>query len=368
MLNFFRLPPRFQAAKSFVSRNANVLFFVGGFIFDALTMVRIDSTLDLLWQFGYLCIITTLMIAQARMSQGRWIPAGIAARLWHYETEALHFCYGGLLSGYVIFYFKSTSFSRSLVFLTLIAILLLANEMPQVRRWGELMRLGLYAFCVASYLNYLLPVLIGRMGWAVFLLAWVLAGALTFGVMKAVVRGAENPRRLFQRLSASPAGVLLLLLALYGLKLIPPVPLSLRHLGIYRDVSRVGDRYRLAYRQPPWFRFWQTDNRVFPARTEDPLYCFISVFGPRRFSHRIFVHWSKWDPIKKIWLTSDRLPMSLTGGRKEGFRGFTKKENYEAGRWRVEVETEDERVLGSRTFWVEEDLAATERHFRTRWR
>jgi hypothetical protein len=360
------LPPRIHTAKEFIVRNGNVLFFIGGFIFDTFTMVRIDCALDLVWQFVYLVVITALMIAQIRHAQGRWTPTGLIAKFWHHETEALHFCYGGLLSGYIIFYFKSTSFSRSLVFLTLIAALMVLNEMPQVRRWGALMRLGLYAFCVVSYLNYLLPVLIGRMGWLIFLGAWLLAGIVTYYVIKAVVRYAENPPRMFRRLSWSPGGVLVLILALYFFKLIPPVPLSLRHLGIYRAVEKVGDHYSLTYRQPPWYEFWETDNRVFPARPGDQIFSFISVFAPRRFSHRIFIKWSKWEPRRNTWLVSDRLPIALTGGRNDGFRGFLRKENYDAGRWKVDVETDDERVLGTKTFWVEEDSSTGDRRLKER--
>lgn len=324
-------------------------------------MVRIDSTLDLLWQLGYLVIITTLMISQARVVQGRWTPSGFLGKIWHYETEALHFCYGGLLSGYVVFYFKSTSFSRSLVFFALIAVLMILNEMPQIRKWGAMLRLGLYSFCVVSYLNYLFPVLIGRMGWMIFFLGWIVACVVTHFVIKAVVRYEADPPRAFSRLSISPTAVLLLILALYSFKLIPPVPLSLRHLGVYRAVEKEGNHYRLFTRQTPWYRFWDTDSRRFPARPGDPVYAFISVFGPRRFSHTIYIRWSTWNAAGNKWATSDRFPMPLTGGRDDGFRGSMKKENYALGRWRIDIETEDGRVLGSRVFDIESDTSTGER-------
>ena len=86
-----------MTAVHWIKKNANVLFFIGGFIFDSLTMVRIDSTIDLLWQLGYMVIITALMIAQIRLTQGRWAPTGRFAQYWQHETAALHFCYGCLL-------------------------------------------------------------------------------------------------------------------------------------------------------------------------------------------------------------------------------------------------------------------------------
>jgi hypothetical protein len=90
----------------------------------------------------------------------------------------------------------------------------------------------------------------------------------------------------------------------------------------------------------------------------------VRVFAPRRFSHQIYVHWQKRE--MSGWTSRDRIPLEISGGRGEGFRGVTAKAQYEPGRWRVDIETEDGRVLGGETFTIREDDASSPR-YRERW-
>jgi hypothetical protein len=348
-------------------RFSNVVFFIGGFFFDAFTLIRIDSILDLVLQSLYLFGITLIIMGQAYLEAGRWQPQGWTARLWSYESEIIHFLYGGLLSAYVILYFKSTSLSRSVTFLAFVFILMVANEMPQVRRLKSLLRLGLYAFCLISYLNYLFPILIGRMGDWVFTLSWILSVGLIYALLKKLASLHPEPKKACVRLGWSPVLVLVLVAVFYFNKWIPPVPLSLQFAGIFRNVEPQPGGYRLTYLKPPWTRFWRESEPVFLAREGDRVYFFTRIFGPSRFEHRVFLRWELKDPGRNRWITSDRIPLPIKGGRNEGYRGYTYKENYQPGEWRVEVETEDGRVLGGVVFRIEKDPSIEERVFLERW-
>ena len=240
---------------------------------------------------------------------------------------------------------------------------MLANEMPQIRRLRSLLRLGLYAFCLISYLNYLFPVLIGRMGDWVFSLAWVLSAGLMYKLVNKLANLHLEPKKARVRLGWSPVLVLILVAVFYFNKWIPPVPLSMQYAGIFRNVEPQAGHYRLTYLKPPWTHFWQESEHLFLAREGDRVYFFTRIFGPSRFEHQVFLRWELKDPRGNRWIRSDRIPLPIKGGREQGYRGYAYKENYQPGEWRVEVETGDGRVLGGVVFRIEQDPSVEERIF-----
>jgi hypothetical protein len=346
-----------QNIKAWIDRYGNVAFFVGGFLFDSLTLVRIDSVIDLVFQSAYLALITLMLIIQTKVDAGAWVPRGRWQKLWHYESEAIHFFYGGLLSAYVIFYFKSTTLSRSVVFWVLVFGLMFLNEMPQVRKAGSMMRLGLYSFCVVSFLNYLIPVLIGRMGTLIFILSWSVSVAAVGFVIYFLSRLTPDPARYVRRYSLAPMAVLIIVAVFYAAKLIPPVPLSMQYAGVFHSVERNGSVFTLEYEKPAWYKFWVKDDRDFKARPGDVVYFFTRVFAPRRFTSQIYIRWLSKDPATGTWVSHDRIPLGITGGRGEGFRGEAAKANYAPGEWRVDVESADGRALGGVNFQIENDAS-----------
>ena len=46
------------------------------------------------------------------------------------------------------------------------------------------------------------------------------------------------------------------------------------------------------------------------------------------------------------WTTTDKIGYDIIGGRDGGWRGFTHKKNVGPGRWRIDVMTEDEKIIG----------------------
>ncbi|HYD56163.1 MAG TPA: hypothetical protein VEB41_04580, partial [Burkholderiales bacterium] len=133
----------------YFERNERMLapaFFAAGFVFDVLTLGRIDSWLTIGQQAAYLALIT-VVLAHAFIEEGREpAPAGhgrLAGGYYRWRMPAVHFLLGALLNLYTIFYFKSSSLGVSFAFMAALVLLLLANELPRFKALGPAFRFAL---------------------------------------------------------------------------------------------------------------------------------------------------------------------------------------------------------------------------------
>jgi hypothetical protein len=359
-----RLPVPPARILDLARRHSNVVMFAAGFLFDLVTIRRIDAWTDLSIQVLYLVALTMMLIYQHRESRGQWKPPAMIQRLWAYNTEVLHFFYGGLLSAYVVLYLKSSTRARPLVFFVLLVALMVLNEMPRVRRAGYRLRLGLYAFCVISFLNYFVPILIGRMSGWVFLLALGASAGVVWLVADRLAANEPRRKTVRARLFMPALIVCVAIGGLYTFRLIPPVPLSVQFQGVYHDVRREGSSFELTYEKPPLHLFWRRDSRPFRKRPGDRLHYFVRVFAPTRFQHEVFARW-EYKSAERGWCTRDRIRLPIVGGRAAGFRAYAVKSNFEPGLWRVIAETEDGRAMAALKFTVKEDETAKKVTWRT---
>src|SRR4051794_37664328 len=221
-----RPPAPLQRVARWSLDHSNAVMFVAGFLFDVLTIQRIDSLMDLAVQLLYIAVLAVLLILQHREAIGAWAPPPRLQRWWHHNVEALHFFYGGLLSAYVILYFRSSTGARPLIFFLLLVVLFFLNEVPQVRKAGHRLRLGLDAFCLLSFFNYFVPIVVGRMGGGFCLTAVGASLAVGGWLADVLARRTADRRRERWRLFTPAAWGCGAIALLYVPRLIPPVPLS----------------------------------------------------------------------------------------------------------------------------------------------
>lgn len=324
-------------------------FFTGGFAWDSATLTRVDNYLDNFILLGYLiclglCIVLMYLSAEDRLTG--WLRKHEG---WY--PNMIQFFMGGLISSYVIFYFHSASMTRSLLFVLILFALLVANEFLHNSLKNIYLTMGLYFFVAASFMAIFIPVITSRMNYSIFLISGMislsLVSLMAYIFMRTLV--LKRRREMWSIISMS-VFMLIILNALYLTNWIPPVPLSVKYSGIYHSVERNDNTYALSYVKPQWYEFWRTSDTPFMYTEGDRAYCFSSIFAPTSLKKKIYHHWYQYLPSKNQWLQTDRLGFTISGGRGQGWRGYTYKQHIKPGKWRVDIRTEDGLLLGRIAF------------------
>lgn len=371
MLSVSRL--RSALAKPFLP----VIFFFAGVTYDGLTLTRIDRLRDNLVLLLYLTLLGVLIVLATRTDlgrsgQGAGDPASDAVAGWEglsrllgraqpYYPEAIQFLLGGLFSAYTVFYSRSASLTTTGIFFLILVAFLVANEFLKDRLSNLRLLASLYALVSFCFFTFFLPVLTGFMNTLVFLIGAVLSALLALRVVELVYRGGP-PRSRKEVLMTGflPVTVVAVLVGFYFLNWIPPVPLSMKFGGAYHAIARTGDRYQLSFEAGAWYQVWKRSDD--PFRGEGPAYCFTAVFAPVDLKTTIYHRW-QYRPAAtngpaRSFSTTDRIPITISGGREGGYRGYTAKQRVLPGDWRVDVETEEGRIVGRVSFRVEEPSGA----------
>ena len=340
--------------------------FVGGFSFDIATLGRIDQLYPLFQQLIFILLIATVFFLEARQE---WVEERLPQKLrplWKYREGFVQFLMGGLFSAFTLFYFKSASGLAVFVFVGILFFFLIFNEKKSLHRSKIPFRYIMYSLCLCSYFVYVVPIFAKSMNALIFALSML----ISLAIYLLSVRWIESKQNWKQKdkLTKYILGgmVPVLFASLYYFKAIPPVPMAALEMGIYHNIEIENKNYVL-HRQRPWWRFWEEGDQTFLAREGDKVYVFTRIFAPTEFKHNIFVRWKK-KTKNRGWEKTDMIPISVRGGRDQGFRGYTYKEHYSPGRWRVLLLTEEGRELAYLSFKIVEDQSLDERSFHTQIR
>jgi len=329
------------------------LFFAGGFVFDTVAVGRPDSWHLVAQQALYLAIVTAVLTQMFFVPDEPALDGLSPVKRWYYRYRLaiLSFFLGTLLNLYTLFFFKSSSLLVSFSFLLGMVALLLLNEFGPFKRLGLSFKFALLSLCGLSFCATVVPILFGQIGVTVFLVSMAV-GCLPMLALAAWIRRRAPdwfPRARNQILVPF-GGVLVAFLAAYLFRVIPPVPLSIPFIGVYHAVERAQDQYRLSHERPAW-RFWHNGDQEFRAQPGDRVFVFFRVFSPTRFADEVRIQW--FHRQQGGWVPQDTIPIKITGGRAEGFRGYGFKTNYQPGEWKVQVETADGREIGRIYFTLE---------------
>jgi len=335
-----------------------VIFFFGGFVWDAITIGRNVMPSDLAIFTGYLFSAAIILYVIGRPVDETADASKPQVRLFAVLKKLhsprlpyflLQFLFGSLFSALFILYFKSSSHWLAWLTSLVLATLLVANEFLESEYKRFTLSWALFGLCAMLLFNFALPFMLGSIHAIWFYLSTILGAGLAYWLYK------KTPHHFG---SITPVWIIaVVLMFAYAVDMIPPVPLVKRDIAVGYELTKMDGNYQLTQQASPWWVLWRKTSDDLELVPGQRVYCFSSVFAPSGLQTRLYHRWQHYSK-NTGWQTQSRVGFSLSGGRYDGFRGYTYKQNLAEGDWRVSVETENEKTIAVLTFSVRHVQAA----------
>jgi hypothetical protein len=323
-----------------------------GFVVDNFTLTRIDLWLDNLILVSYLAI-ALFGIVSMNLYEGGVANSSLFGHARRWSPVAIQFAFGGLFSGFLIFYSRSATLAASWPFIFLLIALFVGNEFFRSRYARLTFHISVFFIALFSFMIFYIPVIAGAMGVLVFLLSGAASILIIFIILYIFSRIMPERIKQGKRALAWSIGTIFVAInILYFTNIIPPIPLSLKEAAAYHYVERTIEGSYSVLREPnAWYDFLIPYKTIHIAFGE-PVYVFSAVFAPTKLNTQIFHKWQYYDEEKDRWTTVNKFGFPIVGGRDGGYRGYTMKTNMSEGMWRVDIVTGRDQLIGRVKFKV----------------
>tara|TARA_R110002049_G_scaffold268752_1_gene445509 strand:- start:36957 stop:38075 length:1119 start_codon:yes stop_codon:yes gene_type:complete len=325
---------------------APIIFFIGGFIFDSLTLGRIDRLYDLTVLCLHMTSLTITLYLYNLADDGKWKNTFIE-RYEDYFPLAIQFFFGGLSSAFVIYFSRSVSLSKTISFFIILVVLLFANEILKKRISNKYLQFSVYFFISFTFFTFIIPVFIKLMNTNVFIFSGLVSLITTLTVIIVIYIKSPSTRKEIHL--GKLIGILFLIYStinlFYFFKLIPPVPLALETGIVAHNIKVENNQYLITYEADKRNFFWRKHKLKFKYNPGENVYVFTSIFAPTDIKKSIFHRWEWFNDTTDTWDIVEDIGYDINGGRNGGYRGYTFKNNVKQGLWKIEVITEEEELV-----------------------
>lgn len=350
-MNFKTLFEQFEPRLTVIRRFLPAIAFFCGFTWDSVTMGRVVSFFDLLvlttYYFGA-GLILVLLVREVKPQWNNWF------------NFLIQFFFGGLFSALVVFYFKSSGSLYTFLVVVGLVILLVANEFLAKKYQSRTLSWTLFAACGTMYFNFLIPHIVHSIKAVWFYLSCLISLVLIYAIHRfanakqrePMLLGIKNGQYRRDLRQISPVlGVVLLLVVLYQLQLIPPVPLVLKESYICKNFRKEDGVYQCQAEKQPFWRALGLGRDVIHFQEGEKIYSLNAVFAPTRITVDLEQRWWLRKEGSRRWLARGVINLPMVGGRKEGWRTYSYiQTGVQPGYWKVETALQGGAVLAVHYF------------------
>ena len=330
------------------------LSLVGGFVFDIFALKRIDLFFDNLWVAAHLVIAALgILLINIHENKKHKLSTKASSVIHFWLIITIQFAFGGLLSVFLVFYFRSGTLSASWPFLLFLAVIFIFNELLKHHYSRLVFQTSVLFISIYSFAIFIVPVIVHRFGQEIF----VLSGMVSLGILWLFLVCLKFISREKFIKSRKPlylviGGITILINVLYFTNLIPPIPLSLKDAGVYHSIVKNADgNYTVAGEDQGFWSFFASYEKYHEYGGQ-PVYVFSSIFSPTNLNTQVVHEWQHYDESTKKWVTKSQIQLSIVGGREGGFRTYSIKTVTMTGFWRVDVKTLSGQIIGRIKFEI----------------
>lgn len=342
--------------ESWYEKNENSissLALIFGFILDSLSLGRVDALADKVVLTIYISL-AGLCILLVSVYEANLLVESIKGRMHFWLTFGMQFALGGLFSAFVVFYSRSSSLESSWPFLVLLIIYFLGNEFFKKHYRRLSFRVNVYFFALLSYLIIIIPTLVNKIDRWVFIFSSVIT-VILFTLFIWIIstfseKGIQSNRK---RIFIYSSLTLIVVNVFYFTNLIPPLPIVMKDAGVYHNLVPNGyGGYTMNVEKANALYEFFSSKRIFHRYLNEPVYVMTAVYSPIDLNIGVIHSWQKYDSINSRWTTQSNIYVPIRGGRQDGYRLYSVKNNVTPGLWRVNVLTTDSRIIGRVKFEV----------------
>ena len=331
-------------------RPISSLSLILGFVFDAITLKRVDTLWEMTWIIAHLLVVG-LFIILIHIQESEIGDEKNPSKRHFWYVNILQFFFGGILSTYLVFYFRSSDIFSTWPFLLLLLIAFIANESLKRHYIRLSFQISLFFISIYSFMIFLVPVVLHKIGTYIFLISGFLSLIIILLFISVLFRFVKNKFIENKKIILALISIIFIVINfLYFTNLIPPIPLSLKDAGVYHSIQKKSDgNYSVTSENYSWRQYFKL-YQDYKKTPESYVYAYSAVFSPKDLNLTIVHEWQHYNEIQKKWITESVISLNVTGGRDGGFRTYSKRSNLEQGKWRVNVKTQFGQVIGKIRF------------------
>lgn len=335
-----------------LSHHYTTLIFLAGFLFDSIMLPDLEDPLARYIGFGYLCTVA-LLIMFRELLVSRNTASDFEQKMYSLSTFGISYCSGSALSFVFVYTIRSAALSVSWPLFVILALCIIANEAVSTYNFRLTLDIGVLLIATLFYIIFNTPLILKVQNDTTFAVSIFVATAISLAYVSLLRFSSENASYEAPRAYALAIGIPMFVGMLYFLNIIPAVPLSLKDSGIYHSVVRNEAGEFVADKEIDTRTFSKYRTPIYHLTSSDTgVYFFSSVDAPAELTAPISHVWEYYDENTSKWIQSSTISFAISGGRENGYRAFSKKENITEGLWRVTVKIDDNRIVDRVNFRI----------------